>query len=84
MKEQIWFMNEKYLRLSTLHGHYMCEYIFESIGINTETKKMPAKQGIHTQSLMMKNKYGCQMCGTYTCYFCPESLLIVLLMYTVI
>ena len=61
MKEQIWLMNVKYFRFSTLHGHYthVC-IVSKVIDINTENK-MSAKQGIHKSSLMIKRKYDCQM-----------------------
>ena len=51
------------------HGHYthVCT-VSKVVGINTENK-MSAKQGIHKWSLMIKNKYGCQMHSTYA-YYC--------------
>ena len=53
----------------TLAGHYthMCT-VSKIIGINTENN-MFAKQGIHKCSLMIKNKYGCQMHSIYA-YYC--------------
>ena len=48
----------------TLHGHYthVCT-VSKVTGMNTE-KDMSAKQGIHNWSLMIKNKYGCELHNT--------------------
>ena len=64
VKEQRWPTDVKYLRLSTLHGHYthVCT-VSKVVGIHTE--KMSAKQLIHKWLVMIKNKYGCFMHNTY-------------------
>ena len=51
MKEQIWFANVKYLRLSTLHAHYTHVCIVSKVfGINTENKTCPpSKEYINGQ-----------------------------------
>ena len=47
VKEQIWLINVKYLRLSILHGHYThLGTVFKVIGINAENR-MSLKQEIH-------------------------------------
>ena len=53
----------KYLTLPTEDFHgitHMCT-ASKVVGIKTENKTMPAKQGKHKWSLLIKNKYGCQM-----------------------
>ena len=62
MKEQIWLTNVKYEALLDFMGIiHMC-IVFKTIGMNAENKS--AKQVIHKWSLMIKNKYGCQMYST--------------------
>ena len=58
--------NVKYLRLSTLHGHYTCVYNFQSYWYKYRKQNMSAKLGICKCSLVMKNKNGCHMHSTYT------------------
>ena len=48
MKEKIWFTNIKYLRISTLHGHYtyVCS-VSKVIGVKMENKiYLPNKEYI--------------------------------------
>ena len=77
MKEQIWLRNIKYFEAVnwTLQGHHthMCT-VFRGIGMNTENEICLPKC-----SLMLKNKYGCQMHSKYAYDCWAESLLAYLL-----
>ena len=74
LKEQIQLTNVEYLWLSHKMSWtlvfcvdtHMCT-ISKVIGINEE--KLSAKQGIHKQPYTRKNRYGCQMHGTYAYYY---------------
>ena len=54
VKEQIWFRDVKYLRLSHFMGIIHVCSVVEAIGINKENK-MSTKQEIHKWSLMINN-----------------------------
>ena len=58
----------------THHGHYThVDTVSKIIGINTEN--ISAKQGIHMWSLIINNKYSCQMHSIYASYCWGQSLL---------
>ena len=62
-----------------LCGHCTHVYSFQSFWHKYRKQNVSAKQGIHKCSLMIKNKYGCQMHRIYAYDYWTQSLLAYLL-----
>ena len=52
-----------------LHGYYRYVCTVSYVIDMKKEKNMSAKQGIHKQSLMRKDEYGCQIHSIYA-YYC--------------